>query len=292
MKTNTLSFKNATLYSLIGFLSVLATSCGSYQNSSYYDSDGIYGNTARETQTALSTQYKNYFKSLGDGMTTLNDTINIPNQGYKETNIVNVYNDPWNMSFGIGFGYGWGDPFFGYGWGYPNYGYSWGYPYYGYGWGYPVYGWGWGYPGYGWGYPGYGYGYNDNYSYNSSRRGSSYANGVNGGRYSQTGVNSTNRNRGTNYSNVRNRDVNSATRNSSSFMTRDYTQNQNNSARTRTNTNTNGSRSQNYSNTRSYSPNTNSYNSGGSSRSSGGGYSGGGYSSGGGGRSSGGGGRR
>ena len=275
MKTITFFSRKATHYSLIGFLSVLITSCGSYQNSSYYDSDGIYGNTAKEKPSVASTQYKNYFSSLQENNDVLNDTIKIQNQGYKETNIVNVYNDPWNMSFGMGFGYGWGDPFFGFGWGYPGYG--WGYPGYGwgwgagFGWGYP--GWGWGYPGYGWGYPVYGY--NNNYSYNSSRRGSSYANGVNGGRYSQTGVNSTNRNRGTNYSNVRNRDVNSATRNSSSFMTRDYTQNQNNSSRTRSNTNTNGSRSQNYSNTRSYSPSTNSYNSGGG-RSSGGGYSGGG----------------
>jgi hypothetical protein len=41
MKTNIFITK-ASLYSLIGFLSVLITSCGSYQNSSYYG-DGIYG---------------------------------------------------------------------------------------------------------------------------------------------------------------------------------------------------------------------------------------------------------
>jgi hypothetical protein len=168
MKTNIFSSQNTTLYSLIGFLSVLLTSCGSYQNSSYYDNDGIYGNAPRETQNVSSTQYKNYFSSLQNENNVSNDTIKIANQGYTETSVVNVYADPWSMSFGIGFGYGYGYPYYGYGWGYPYYGYGWGYPYYGYGCGYPYYG-----------YPSYGYGYN-NYSYNSSRRGSTYANGVNG----------------------------------------------------------------------------------------------------------------
>jgi hypothetical protein len=157
MKTNIFSFKKATLYSIFGFLSVLATSCASYQNSSYYDSDGIYGNSPRETQVVSSTQYKNYFKSLQENNEVLNDSIiKIPNQGYTETNTVNVYNDPWNMSFGMGWGMGWG---MGMGWGYPG----WGYAGWGWGWGYP--GWGWGYPAYGWGYPGWGYpayGYNKN----------------------------------------------------------------------------------------------------------------------------------
>ncbi|HWS59312.1 MAG TPA: hypothetical protein VN182_00135, partial [Flavobacterium sp.] len=100
MKTNIYFSKNATLYSLIGFLSVLVTSCGSYQNSSYYDSDGIYGNTPKVTQTSSSEQYKNYFSSLQENNEVLNDTIKIKNQGYTETNIVNVYNDPWNWSVG------------------------------------------------------------------------------------------------------------------------------------------------------------------------------------------------
>ena len=276
MKTNILLSKNVTLYSLIGFISVLVASCGSYQNSSYYDSDGIYGNTAREAQSVSSTQYKNYFRSLQDEIKVSNDTIIIPNQGYTETNVFNVYNDPWNMSFGMGFGYGWGYPYYGYGWGNPYFGFGWGN---GFGWGYP--GFGWGYPVYGWGYPTYGY--NNNYSYNSSRRGSSYAYGVNGNRYSQ---NQSYTDRTSNFTNSRRGATNDDTRNSSSFMTRDYSQN--NTARTRTNTNTTGSRSQNYSNTRTYTPSSNNYNNSSSSgRSSGGG---GGYS---GGRSSGGtGGRR
>jgi hypothetical protein len=229
MKTNIFSFKKATLYSLFGFLSVLATSCGSYQNSSYYDSDGIYGNSPRETQTVSSTQYKNYFSSLQETNTVANDSIIVlPKQGYTETNIINVYNDPWNvyndpwnMSFGMGWGMGWG--YAGWGWGYP-----------GWGWGYP----GWGYPG--WGYPSYGY--NNNYSYNSSRRGSSYASDVNrNNRYSQ--------NQSYNSGNSNSRRGGSVdARNNSSFMTADYSQN--NSNRTRGNSSNNSSRGSNYSNNR------------------------------------------
>jgi len=133
MKTNIFFSRNATLYSLIGFLSLLVASCGSYQNSSYYDTDGIYGNTPKEAQAISSNQYKEYFKSLQTENNT-NDTIQIANQDYPSwgsnpsTTSVNVYADPWSMSIGFGFGYGYGYPYYGYG-------YGWGYRYYGYGWG-------------------------------------------------------------------------------------------------------------------------------------------------------------
>jgi hypothetical protein len=295
MKTNIFFSRNTTLYSLIGFLSVLVTSCGSYQNSSYYDTDGIYGNTPREAQNASNNRYKEYFSSLQTENST-NDTIQNIEQGYPSwgsnpsTTSINVYTNPWNMGFGMGWGngFGWGDPFFGMGWG--N-GFGWGGGF-GWGWGYPVWGWGnpgwgWGWGNLGWGYPAYGF--NNNYSYNSSRRGSSYSNGVYGNnRYSQSATNSNRR--GTNYTDYGRSSNNNDTRNSSSFMTRDYSTSQNNSSRTRTNTNTNtnSSRGQNYAPTRSYSsPSSNSYYSGG--RSSGGG---GGSYSGGSGRSTGGGGGR
>jgi hypothetical protein len=69
MKTSTLPLRNPISYYFIGVLSILLTSCGSYQNSSYYDSDGIYGSTPRsavqeETQSAPKNQYKDYFGSL------------------------------------------------------------------------------------------------------------------------------------------------------------------------------------------------------------------------------------
>lgn len=292
MKTNIFLPRNTMLYTLIGFLSIMVTSCGSYQNSSYYDSDGIYGNTANTTvvsveQNNSGSRYKDYFGSLqsNDQPTEIftdvdsytnyeneNDTIpkaysNYSGWGsYTDEVAINVYPSNWGLSFG----YGWGYPY--YGWGYSGY-----YPYYG--WGYPYYGWG--YSGYyGCGYPSYGYGYG-NYSYNTSRRGSSYSNYVNSSRnnnsryYSQ---NRTNTNSGTNnYANRRNSIYNRST----------VVQNGNNASynttRTRVNTNTNSSRNDSYTPSRSYNP---------SSSSSGRSYSGGGSSGGGGGRSSGGGGRR
>ena len=75
MKTNLFFSRNTTLYSLIGLISILVTSCGSYQNSSYYDSDGIYGNSAREVQSRSSKQYQEYFSSLQNENKTLGDTI-------------------------------------------------------------------------------------------------------------------------------------------------------------------------------------------------------------------------
>lgn len=66
MKTNLFFSRNATLYSLIGVISFLVASCGSYQNSSYYDSDGIYGNSAKEAQNTSSKRYQEYFSSLNN----------------------------------------------------------------------------------------------------------------------------------------------------------------------------------------------------------------------------------
>ena len=202
MKTNIFFQKRTLLYSLIGFLSVLITSCGSYQNISYYDTDGIYGNANgrahhREIENTAPNQYRDYFNSLKNqnqpaeiftdvdnysSYDTPNDSIpeSISNYGGWGNNpqqvTINTYSDNWGLSYGLGFG--WRYPYYGY----SGYGYSFGYPYYG--WGYPGYNWGylsygWGSPYYGWNYPYYGYNnyyYNGNYSYNPSRRGSNYSN--------------------------------------------------------------------------------------------------------------------
>ena len=71
MKTNTLFTKNTSIYYIVGFMSIFLTSCGSYQNSSYYDSDGIYGSTSNRTietenqnNQYSKNQYKDYFNSL------------------------------------------------------------------------------------------------------------------------------------------------------------------------------------------------------------------------------------
>ena len=48
MKTNYFSAKKLSIYSLFGFFSIMITSCSSYQNSSYYDGDGIYGSSEKK----------------------------------------------------------------------------------------------------------------------------------------------------------------------------------------------------------------------------------------------------
>jgi hypothetical protein len=315
MKTNVLITRKAPLYFLFGFLSMLVTSCGSYQNSSYYENDGIYGTNGdkivtKQTQTnPAAVQYKEYFSSLqntgssdeiftdvnnySNNYNTENDSIQAPSTGYaswgsspQETSIT-VYPDSyWSI------GFGWGYPYYGYGYGYPYYGYGWGYPYYG--WGYPSYGWG--YPGYGYGYPGYGYCAATPYAYNYSRRGSSYTGNYNNSIYSnnnrvssytRNGVSSRNSAYTRNSGSVVNRTAPTFTNRNSNTSSRNYTQNQSRNSYTQSRT---SNSSQNYQrSSNSYTPSSNSY------RSSGGGMSGGGTrmsGGGGGGRMSGGGGRR
>ncbi len=287
MKTNNFSFRNTFIYPSFIFFSILLTSCGSYQNSSYYDSDGIYGTTeSRNTERVVTNNpYKNYFSSLqNDSAPTeiftdvtdysnyesLNDTLQNSSTNYADwgnnpkTTSINVYTSPWSISSGFGFGY----PYFGYS--YPYYGY--GHPYYGsfyYGYDYPYYSWG--FPSYNYGYSyyhggGYSnyYGYNNrHYSYNSGRRGSSYSNTTSVNRYSQNRIGTYN---GTNPANYRNSEINNATRNSTLLNRKSNVQTQNNypnnfnRSRTTDNNaqqNTDYSRNQNYTPTRSYTPSSN-----------------------------------
>ncbi|HKO76983.1 MAG TPA: hypothetical protein VJU52_07180 [Flavobacterium sp.] len=308
MKTNALITRKTPLYFLIGFLGLVVTSCGSYQNSSYYDNDGVYGTNGEKIvikdnqPNSASVQYKQYFSSLqstggsgeiftdvnsyGNNYNAENDSIQAPSTGYpswgsspQETTVV-VYPDSyWSI------GFGWGYPYYGYGYGYPYYG--WGYPYYG--WGYPGYGWG--YPGYGCGYPGYGYGVATPYAYNYSRRGSSYGGNYNNSIYNNNRVSSYSRNGVTSRNSTYNRNSTSISRQSPTFTnrnssttSRNYTQNQSRSSYTQSRSNS----SSNYQRS-SYTPSSNSYRSSGSSMSSGGGAR---MSSGGGGRMGGGGGGR
>jgi hypothetical protein len=233
MKTSILSFQNKSIYYIIGFLSVLVTSCGSYQNSSYYDSDGIYGNPsnrpiATNTQN-YQNQYKDYFGSLQnesqsneiftdvdnyndynlEAETLNNDYQNYPGWGSNPQSVsINVYDTGWAMNnwygnnwYGNG-GFGWG---MNNGFGYNNwYGNNW----YGNGWGWNG-GFGWGINA-GFGYNNwygnnwYGNGWGNTYyqnsrttSYNPGRRGSSYTNSEssarNSGDYSRTQNNTINR---------------------------------------------------------------------------------------------------
>lgn len=59
MKTIYFSPKKLFIYSLFGFFSVMISSCGSYQNSSYQDGDGIYGTSEkRKLKLTLQTKHK------------------------------------------------------------------------------------------------------------------------------------------------------------------------------------------------------------------------------------------
>ncbi|WP_281232300.1 hypothetical protein [Flavobacterium gelatinilyticum] len=191
MKTYTTHRQNSSHFYLIGLLSFLLASCGSYQNTSYHDNDGVYGSsTNRYAQTNnnnVNNQYKDYFRSLQDdnqpteiftdvdsyGSYSANDStqtasVAYPAWGSANSEVsINVYSDPtWSM------GFGWGYPYYGWGYGGGYWGNYWGAGY----WGGGYWGGGWGYPGYygpGWGYPGYwGPRYYANYSYNYGRRGS------------------------------------------------------------------------------------------------------------------------
>ena len=70
MKTNISIRQNSNHFYLIGLLSLLLASCGSYQNSSYHDNDGVYGNSSnsyvQSNSNGTNNQYKEYFRSMQD----------------------------------------------------------------------------------------------------------------------------------------------------------------------------------------------------------------------------------
>lgn len=208
MKTNYFNIRQISLYSILGFLGLAVTSCSSYQNTSSYDSDGIYGSVPRDSNnepvytyndgtvtqyndgnnSGQNMNYKAYFQSLQneypaytdtDGYTSYdNDTI-VQVEGYggwgEETDDVTV-----NIYGGYGYGgYGWNNwysPYWGYsGWGWGS---GWGL---GIGWGYGGWGWGLGWnswysPYYygGWGWGGWGYPYYGHYGYPHYHYGNNY----------------------------------------------------------------------------------------------------------------------
>ena len=133
MKTNYFSTKSLSVFSLIGLVGLLVTSCGSYQNSSYYDRDGIYNsnrnNNNQVANSASSQEYRNYFESriepINDSTEVFTDVENYSsnyqneadyNNGYTswggnpESITVNVYDNNW--------GWGWNN------WGWNNWGYA------------------------------------------------------------------------------------------------------------------------------------------------------------------------
>ncbi len=69
----------------MGIIAILTTSCGSYQNSSYYDNDGVYSSDRTTTQPEnkyseqnleKSNQYAQQFKGMQNDYTYFTDVDN------------------------------------------------------------------------------------------------------------------------------------------------------------------------------------------------------------------------
>ncbi|MBA4134855.1 MAG: hypothetical protein C0525_09025 [Flavobacterium sp.] len=297
MKTYYLFSQRLSLFSVLGILTITATSCGSYQNTSYYD-DGIYGSSenkqTQSTTNSESNKYKEYFSNT-EIFTDVDNYSNVSTdsvsngQAYDRNNAgwgenaqsvtVNVYDNNWgwgywnNYWYGSYWGWGWNNwygPGWGWGWN------SWYGPSWNVGWGLGWNSWNnWYGPGWG-GY--YGHNHWGSY-YNGGRRGTaySYGNRLNSSynnRYQSNGVRS-------------NRSFNAPR--SSNFNTRPNTtpvRTNSNTAPTRTNINNSSSQPRNSVRTQTQSTPSRSYtpssNYGGGRSSGGGGSYGGGRSSGGG----------
>ena len=322
MKTNYFIKEKSSIYTLFGLLALVVTSCGSYQNKSYYDNDGIYGGDEKRVASETNSNnayYKEYFSSLNKENEEIftnvdeynsypNDTVNratarVENTSYSSwgsnpsSNItVNVYDNGW------GYG-GWNN------WGWNNWGWnSWYGPGFGLGWNSwygPGFGLGWNnWYGPGWGYYGGWYGnnwgwnnhwYGNNYAYSYGRRDSRVYNNYSAGRTSGNRIDrninsSSRRNSNPTFTNRSTSVRNSGVRNNTSRNDSYNTTRPNNSNTTRNYNNTSTPRTN--STPRTVSPNntprTYSPSNSGGGRSSGGGS----YGGGGGGRSSGGGGGR
>ncbi len=103
-------FRKPILVSLLIFLLIIVYSCGSYQGSSYYTSDGIYGEiSGLENQTNQSSNsseyYKDVFSNIADDYTSAG---NDPNN-YLFTDIENYYSSEENTDSSISDQAPWGD---------------------------------------------------------------------------------------------------------------------------------------------------------------------------------------
>ncbi len=204
MKTKYFSAKNSFLKSCLGLLGFAVVSCGTYQNKSYYDNDGIYGadkpekqvvsaNTTNDNVSETNQKYKEYFGSnannYSDGQndsftdvenySSENDSIKRQNEyadnsnyggwGTNSDNVtINVYDNSWG-----GYNYGYWNNYWGYRpW---NFGISLGWSSWNYGWCNPY--WNYGYYGPSWGYnPYYGGYYGGYYGYNNWNNSGYYGN--------------------------------------------------------------------------------------------------------------------
>ena len=102
-------FRKPILVSLLILLLVIVYSCGSYQGSSYYTSDGLYGEiSGSENQTNQSSNsseyYKDVFSNIADDYTSVSDSEN-----YLFTDIENYYSPDQNTDPLINSQAPWGD---------------------------------------------------------------------------------------------------------------------------------------------------------------------------------------
>lgn len=187
-KLITISFKKNAFY-ITALLSLFLTSCGSYQNSSYYENDGIYGRSGRAVEAVpveyydrqevrtneYASDYQNEFRDMKDDFVIFTDADQY-NSGYENdstyvtqnrridqnagwgnngTNVeINYFNNGWNN---WGNNWGW-NGFYGnrMGWGINNWG--WNNGWYGNNWGWN------GWYGNNWGWGGW---YGNNWGWNS-----------------------------------------------------------------------------------------------------------------------------
>ena len=130
MKTYSYFGKRLSIYSLFGLIAFAVSSCGSYQNSSYYDGDGVYGNSQDKREVSKkdnsqSDKYQEYFSDLNKDSQaftnvdnystvnndTLNKTENNSSWGNNPQSItVNVYDSNWGYGYWNNYWYGnyWG----------------------------------------------------------------------------------------------------------------------------------------------------------------------------------------
>ena len=184
MKTNNYNLRQISLYSLLGILGLAVTSCSSYQNTSSYDNDGIYGSVPHDENdepiytynngnvteyrdgdvSGQNMNYKAYFSSLQneypataftdvEEYSSYNDDDVAPQENISYTSYSSNSYPAWgeatdNVTVNVYGGYN--------GWNNWNNWYS---PYWGWGWGWNNgwYGSGWN-VGIGWGYGNWGWG--------------------------------------------------------------------------------------------------------------------------------------
>ena len=101
MKTYPIINTKNIAFSLFGLLALVTTSCGSYQNSSYYDNDGVYGTTDRTNQQVVnkyseanmekSNEYTQQFRAMQEDYAYFTDVDNYESQD--QDTAVTVYSN-------------------------------------------------------------------------------------------------------------------------------------------------------------------------------------------------------